>query len=51
MKLTNKQIDFLNQEININNRIIQSCPSEGVIMLLARREALRILVELQKIKD
>lgn len=51
MKLTAKQIQFLNNEIEINNRILKSGPSEGVFSLLARQEALRIVIQLHNIKD
>lgn len=51
MKLTPKQIDFVNKEVNTNNAILKSRPQTAFFNHLARQEALRLLVELANIRD
>ena len=51
IKLSSKQIEFLNREIEINNAILKSKPQEGIVQHIARMEALRIIVQLHNIKE
>jgi hypothetical protein len=51
IKLNSKQIDFINKEIDINNAILASRPSKGIVNHIARQEALRIIVELHNLRD
>jgi hypothetical protein len=51
MKLTPAQIDYFNKEVDLNNAICSSEPTKNVITIIARREALRIIGELIRIKD
>lgn len=51
MKLTAKQIQHINREIDINQRLIDARPTKGIFDIAARREALRIIAELHNIKD
>jgi len=51
MKLTLKQIQHINREAELNDRIIKSRPTQGVYSIIARQEALRLIIELANIKD
>ena len=51
MKLTPKQIDFVNKQVDINNAVLKSNPRTGLVNHVARQEALRLLVELANIRE
>lgn len=51
MKLTPKQIDFVNKEVDLNNAILMSNPRTALFNHIARQEALKIIVELANIRD
>lgn len=51
MKLTPKQIDFVNKESDIVGAIIRSNPQKGLINHGARDEALRLIAQLANIRD
>lgn len=50
-KLSPEQVEYINKEIDINNRICDSKPSAGVYNLIARREALRLMVQLHNVTE
>lgn len=51
MKLTPKQIRHINTEAEINNRLIEAEPARRAYTIIARQEALRLIIELANIKD
>lgn len=50
MKLTQKQIDWVKQEKENLNRIIESRPTYGFFRYLARQEALALIIKLHNIQ-
>lgn len=51
MKLTPKQIDFVNKQLEISEAVINGRPSANLIQVGARYEALRLIAQLANIRD